>query len=125
MSHLPPLLRSIRGVLFPNNNPGKPTLFPPSSDAELAALRQRAAASLLGLLPQGVCRVYFGSPAAATSATEPKQRMVDDMEGLLMVLDDEYCNKHLMYSVLELVLVRLLPELSDKGVVELWDERLG
>lgn len=72
-----------------------------------------------------MCRVYFGSPAAATSATEPKQRMVDDMEGLLMVLDDEYCNKHLMYSVLELVLVRLLPELSDKGVVELWDERLG
>lgn len=51
--------------------------------------------------------------------------MVDELEGLLVVFDDEYCNKHLMYSVLELLLVRLMPEISDKGVVELWDERLA
>lgn len=51
--------------------------------------------------------------------------MVDGVEHLLMVLSDEYCNKHLMYNVLELILVRLMPELSEKGVVELWDERLG
>lgn len=53
------------------------------------------------------------------------ERLVDEVEGMLMVLSDEYCNKHLMYSILELVLVRLMPELSDKGVEELWDERLG
>lgn len=42
-----------------------------------------------------------------------------------MVLSDEYCNKHLMYGVLELILVRLMPELAEKGVVELLEERLG
>lgn len=51
--------------------------------------------------------------------------MIDEMERLLLVLDDEYCNKHLMYSILELVLVRLMPELSEKGVTDLWEERLG
>ncbi len=123
-------------MLFPNNNPGKPSLFPPSSDAELEALRQRAAASLLALLPRSVSKVYFGrgSPASWPLGSNDggggdedadRMRMVDGMKGLLAVLDDEYCNKHLMYSVLELVLVRLLPELSDNGVVELWEERLG
>jgi hypothetical protein len=51
--------------------------------------------------------------------------MIDEVEGLLMILSDEYCNKHLMYGVLELVLVRLMPELAEKGVVELLEERLG
>lgn len=51
--------------------------------------------------------------------------MLDELDSLLSVVEDEYCNKHLLYSVLELLLVRLMPELSEKGVVELWEERLG
>ncbi|KAL3964662.1 hypothetical protein ACCO45_001666 [Purpureocillium lilacinum] len=50
--HLSPALRSLRGVLFPNNAPGTPSLFPPSSDAELRALRRRAASSS-GPRPEG------------------------------------------------------------------------
>lgn len=91
-------------------------MFPPSSSDELRALRRRAASALWGLLPRGVARVYFGGDDDGA---------VDELEGLLMVFDDEYCNKHLMYGVLELLLVRLMPEISDKGVVELWDERLA
>jgi hypothetical protein len=30
-----------------------------------------------------------------------------------------------MYGVLELVLVRLMPELAEKSVTELWEERLS
>lgn len=105
-------------MLFPNNAPGKSTLAPPSSDDEFVALRKRAAGALLGLLPTGVAKVYLGS-------TKGDGAMEDGMEDLLMVLNDEYCNKHLMYSVLELILVRLIPELSEKGVGELWEERLG
>ncbi|KAJ6780735.1 hypothetical protein PWT90_04298 [Aphanocladium album] len=116
-SHLPGVLRTLRGVLFPNNAPGKSSLAPPSSDEEFVALRKRAAGALLGLLPASVARVYFGGVSAAA------QR--DGMEELFMVLNDDYCNKHLMYSVLELILVRLMPELSEKGVGELWEERLG
>jgi hypothetical protein len=56
---------------------------------------------------------------------QDEERMVDQVESLLMVFSDEYCNKHLVYGVLELVLVKLMPELIDKGVEELWEERLG
>ncbi len=45
--------------------------------------------------------------------------------GVLELFSDAYCNKHLMYSCLELVLVRLMPELAERGVQELWDERLS
>lgn len=56
---------------------------------------------------------------------ERDEVMVDEVDKILAVLDDEYCNKHLLYGVLELILVRLMPELTEKGVEELWDERLG
>lgn len=129
-SNLPPLLRTLRGVLFPNNAPGKTTLFPPSSEAELQALRHRAAKSLWGLLPKGVGRLYFGGRLWRRSAESEgdlsdDEDLVDEMERLLLVLDDEYCNKHLMYSILELLLARLMPELTEKSVTELWEERLG
>ncbi|KGQ00730.1 hypothetical protein PAAG_12608 [Paracoccidioides lutzii Pb01] len=56
----------------------------------------------------------------------------DDQEELLLsaierdILDlfaDTYCNKHLMYSIIETVLVKLLPEISELGVTELMAER--
>ncbi|PGH17334.1 hypothetical protein AJ79_01218 [Helicocarpus griseus UAMH5409] len=56
----------------------------------------------------------------------------DDHESLLLsavehdILDifaDTYCNKHLMYAIIETVLVKLLPELSEHGVAELMAER--
>ncbi|KAK5990058.1 hypothetical protein PT974_08321 [Cladobotryum mycophilum] len=141
---LPPILRSLRGALFPNNSPGTSTLVAPSSEEELSALRRRAARAVWGLLPKGVSRAYFGgrpwrrggsgsesganaavAAAAAAAAKDEDETLLDDLESLLMVVGDEYCNKHLMYSVLELILVRLMPELSDKGVVELWEDRLG
>lgn len=138
--HLPGVLRNLRGILFPNNAPGTTSLFAPSSEDELRALRRRAATSLGGLLPQTVGRLYFGGRLSRQTAAEAgahagageKRRddddhdvIVDGIEALLMILSDEYCNKHLMYGILELVMVRLLPELAEKGVVELMDERLG
>ncbi|KAL1852819.1 hypothetical protein Daus18300_012063 [Diaporthe australafricana] len=56
----------------------------------------------------------------------PDARIISEIEtGILDVFSDPYCNKHLMYGALELVLVRLVPELAEKGVVELWEERLN
>lgn len=56
----------------------------------------------------------------------PDARIISEIEtGILDVFSDPYCNKHLMYGALELVLVRLVPELAEKGVVELWEERLS
>lgn len=75
-------------------------------------------------------RLYFGGRLWRRSAESEgdlsdDEDLVDEMERLLLVLDDEYCNKHLMYSILELLLARLMPELTEKSVTELWEERLG
>lgn len=68
------------------------------------------------------------------STEQQKQKVVDDDDEhiiseieteILDVFSDAYCNKHLMYSALELILVRLMPELATTGVVELWEERLS
>ncbi|KAM7204042.1 PXA domain containing protein [Naviculisporaceae sp. PSN 640] len=231
---LPPLLRNVRGALFPNNMPGTPTLTPPSSELELRALRRRCARAIwTNLVPsRRVGRLYFGGngagagapslsdeaftpqqsrtaprngggrggsgqqglgqgttnandqankgdggkdrkkqkekekdkekqgknpyPAAssqidektpvggATDSTKKKnpdkglkldeekgeeededELILQDIEqGILDVFSDEYCNKHLIYSLLELILVRLMPELAEKGITELWSERV-
>jgi len=96
-------------------------------------LKRRAASAVWDLLPRGVGRMYLGGrlplPIGLSrddqEEGEGDEEMIDQVEGILSVLDDEYCNKHLLYSVLELTLVRLLPEISEKGVEELWDERLS
>ncbi|KAI2630960.1 PXA domain-containing protein [Hypoxylon sp. NC1633] len=211
-ARLPPLLRAVRGAVFPNNAPGVPSLIPPSSDEQLAALRRRCASALLALVPKRVGRLYYGSstwpwstrsastresassrsgPSKASSnktthnnnsdtgeevarvrltdegksvrdshATltpesskrqfgetgvrpaevggnlqadmcdedrdEDENRILSEIEsGILDVFSDPYCNKHLVYGILELVLVRLMPELAEKGVIELWAERLN
>jgi len=43
----------------------------------------------------------------------------------LNIFDDRYCNKHLMYGIVELMLVRLIPEMAEKGVEELLADRLS
>ncbi|KAK3333647.1 PXA domain-containing protein [Cercophora scortea] len=203
---LPPLLRNVRGALFPNNMPGTSTLKAPSSDAELRALRRRCASALWALVvPQQPVarRLYHGRRRSSSSsglteesttneearATTTPLNMGDDDQrsapkngadgngngngnghkqlhnvdeqpeepnnaanllggggtttttaaavddddehilaeietSILDLFDDAYCNKHLVYSIIELVLVRLMPELAEKGVVGLWAERL-
>ncbi|KAI5868020.1 PXA domain-containing protein [Durotheca rogersii] len=212
-TRLPPLLRAARSAVFPNNAPGTPSLIPPSSDEQLAALRRRCASALLALVPRGVGSLYYGSstwpwssiwaspqrsaiwrsgPRTASSNSaahsnntkatgeevarvrladegesakrghatltpgskrqfgetgvrptkaggdhqdqadmcyegdEDDDRILSQIEtGILDVFSDPYCNKHLVYGILELVLVRLMPELTEKGVIELWEERVS
>lgn len=42
---------------------------------------------------------------------------------LLDLLADEYCNKHLVYSIIETVLARVLPELTERSVEDLMEDR--
>ncbi|KAH6653909.1 hypothetical protein BKA67DRAFT_264129 [Truncatella angustata] len=188
---LPPLLRSIRAALFPNNAPGASSLVAPSSEQELVELKRRCASAIWAAVPKSVGRLYYGSlsfwqssnesspntpqhednastsrsgslnhkgsksslkshnvsdvsPASCeTTATqasgaerinqtpssstsdEEEDRILSEIEtGILDLFSDAYCNKHLVYGMLELILVRLMPELADKGIIELWEERL-
>ena len=54
-----------------------------------------------------------------------EQSALGDIERELDIWSDAYLNKHVAYSVLELVLVRVLPELADESVSSLVRGRLG
>ena len=69
------------------------------------------------MLPSPVCRLVFG--------TEDTEGWVSEIAGELDVWGDGYLNKHLGYALLELVVVRVLPELAEKGPEELLRARLG
>jgi len=71
---------------------------------------------VLSLLPGRIQDVYFGAN------TEVR---VQEVEDVLDMFGDSYLNKHLLYGVVELIVVRLLPELGETGVEELLAERLG
>ncbi|EFX00336.1 hypothetical protein CMQ_7338 [Grosmannia clavigera kw1407] len=109
---LPALLRSMRSAVFPGNKFGAtpPTLVAPANAHEEKALRRRTA--------EAVWAVANGNRAASEAT-------LADIDGVLDVFSDAYCNKHLLYGLLEAILVRLLPEMADTGVLGLWEERLS
>lgn len=154
---LPPLLRTLREALFPNNAPAPPRVAP--SPEEELAIKCRAAQAVLAATPAAVRPRLFGRAGATTipssttssasthAAAAPSSSSAssigdergsgrdepqsdDDVqrrqvERLLDVLGDPYLNKHLVFGLIELVVVRLLPELGEKGVDALMEERLG
>ena len=42
---------------------------------------------------------------------------------LLDLFGDAYCNKHLVYAIIETVVAKVLPELSERSVSELMEDR--
>lgn len=44
-------------------------------------------------------------------------------DDLLDLFADEYCNKHLIYSIIETVLSKVLPELTERSVLDLMEDR--
>jgi hypothetical protein len=112
---LPVLLRTVRATLFPNNALG-PTRLPPS-DGEARAIKRHCAASLLSLVPPKLASAYF--------ASQKSEVQLAAIEETLSCLDDAYLNKHLIFQIIELIVVRLVPELGEQGVRELIEERIG
>ncbi|KAF2875544.1 PXA domain-containing protein [Massariosphaeria phaeospora] len=112
---IPILLRTVRTGLFPNNNLVPPRQSP--SDEEVRKIKRRCATALLDLLPASMAAAFF--------ATENPLEKLRRVEQLLDCLDDAYLNKHLVFQIVELIVLRLVPELGERGVQELMDERLG
>lgn len=117
-SILPPLLLNLRIALFPGNAQGPPALEPPSSEERLQ-IRRRCAEAILSLVPPLVSRVYFN----VDEDKEGEDEMLRQVEDILDVFGDVYCNKHLVYNILELIIVRLVPELGESTPSELLSER--
>jgi hypothetical protein len=107
-------LRTTRAGLFPNNTLAPPRVVP--SQEEQLLIRRRCAETVLSLVPAKVQDIYFGPGT---------ERRVKEVEEGLDIFGDSYCNKHLLYGVVDLIIVRLIPELGEKGVEELLAERLS
>ncbi|KAF7453229.1 PXA domain containing protein [Pyrenophora tritici-repentis] len=112
---LPVALRTLRATLFPSNTLGPPREMP--TDEEAKVIKHRCAATLLDLVPSKVAAGFF-----ASSEHEDQVRQIED---ILSCLDDTYLNKHFVFQVVELIVLRLFPELGDQGVKDLLEERIS
>ena len=113
-SLLPQILLDTRLTLFPNNSLG-PSAPPNPSAEEQIAIREQAAHAVLSLIPPVVARTFF--------ASSDEKSWVQQVEEMLDVFGDARFNIYWIYAILELVLVRLMPELAEKGWSELLVER--
>jgi hypothetical protein len=116
-AHVPPLLRTIRRTLFPNNTfrPSAPPL--PPTPSERHAIKLRCATAILDAMPPLLRSTYLSEGR--------REAQMREIEGWLDVLGDAYLNKHLVFAVLELLVVRVMPELAEMGPGELLAERAG
>ncbi|KAH8707608.1 PXA domain-containing protein [Phaeosphaeriaceae sp. PMI808] len=110
---VPAILRTLRATIFPNNALGPPRQ-PPSEDGA-KELKRCCATSLLNLIPSKLAAVFF--------ATQEYDLQLVNIEEMLSCLDDSYLNKHLIFQIVELIVLRLVPELGERGVRELMEER--
>jgi len=119
-AYIPKLLRIVRATLFPNNAPGPPRRIPDA--AEIVAIKRKCAETIVTILPPALGARYFSVTAGKE---ERNEALISEVEGLLGVLGDAYMNRHLVFGILSLVVVRLVPEMEVKGVGELMRERVG
>lgn len=112
---LPVVLRTVRATLFPNNGMGPARQIP--TGEETKEIKRRCAASLLGLLPPKMAVAFF--------ASDSKVIQHQQVEEILECLEDTYLNKHLVFQILELIVLRLAPELEQQGIRDLMEERTG
>ncbi|KAI7341314.1 hypothetical protein KC315_g202 [Hortaea werneckii] len=100
---LPTVLRAIRTAVFPDNAMA-PARVPPTSE-ETLQIKRECARVIVEAVPDAVRTRYF--------ATKDKETMRRDVEDRLDLFADPYVNKHLLVAALDLIVVRLFPELAD------------
>lgn len=100
---LPTVLQAVRSALFPDNVLA-PARVPPTSD-EVVQIKRECAQAIVEAMPDVVSSRFF--------ATTDEDLMREDVEvELLDLLADVYVNKHLVVSAVDLIAVRLFPELG-------------
>ncbi|KAL6709310.1 hypothetical protein ACN47E_001717 [Coniothyrium glycines] len=112
---VPTALRTVRATLFPNNGLGSPRQIPSNEEAQ--QIKERCATTLLNLLPPKL--------AAAVFATGDRALQHHEIWEMLSCLDDAYMNKHFIYQIVELVVLRLIPELGSRSIEDLLEERIN
>lgn len=107
------VLASSRAALFPSGSMGPPRPYP--TREEQVAIREAAVQALLQRIPTLLKRHYFG--ANEHEWREPIERHLD-------LFGEREVNRHLVYQILELVVVRLVPEIGETKIYKLMAERV-
>ncbi|KAL4953416.1 PXA domain-containing protein [Aspergillus filifer] len=70
-------------------------------------------------------KAFASDPSGSDGGADLEESLlVEAVEcDILDLFADEYCNKHLIYSIIETVLAKLLPELSECSIAELMEDR--
>ena len=100
---LPTALLAIRSALFPDNALA-PMRQPPTA-AEVVEIKRECATTIVETIPAPIRSRYF--------ATKDRDEMRQDVESMLELFQDPFINKNLIISAVELIVVRLFPELGD------------
>ncbi|KAL2350907.1 PXA domain-containing protein, partial [Cryomyces antarcticus] len=108
------LLLTMRTSLFPHNSLA-PARVPPTP-AEALVIKRRCASTIVDAIPAPLASRLFGTGDVEAVRLEVEER--------LDVLGDSYLNKHLLFALVELLVVRLLPEMGEQGVRDLMELRL-
>lgn len=121
------------------------------SPSEIAVIKRQCATDILSLIPESIARAFFRGSAEnqandyttnyrkesdhndipPLTSKDSSQDSSADTEDLLEAIEsdllepfsDAYCNKHLIYAIIELVLIKLIPELSEQSVSSLMEDR--
>lgn len=100
---LPSVLQATRSALFPNN--ALAAARQPPTAAELREIKRVCAETIIQSVPMVVRTRFF--------AAENEEAIREDLQGILDLFADPYINKHLIVSAVELIVVRLFPELAE------------
>jgi len=103
---LPRILQATRSALFPENALAPPRQAPTS--ARVLEVKRECAAAIVEIMPHFVRTRFF--------ATRDLDPMRQDVEVTLDLFGDEFLNRHLVVSAVELLVVRLFPELGEDVV---------
>ncbi|KAG0636255.1 hypothetical protein HOY80DRAFT_978573 [Tuber brumale] len=109
------ILRSARSTLFPASPEPLRTHPTPKEKARIKCTAEEA---IWEAIPSTIRKVYFG-----TDDKEEGLPVVGEM--LLKTVQDKEINKHLLYNLLDLIVGKLIPELTEEGPAELRRSRVG
>jgi hypothetical protein len=101
---LPAALQAIRRAIFPDDALG-PARVPPAGD-EVVAIRRECARVIIEVIPAFVRGKYFATDDVAAMRAD-----VEESLGLLFA--DPFVNKHLVVEMVELIFLRLFPEIGE------------
>lgn len=135
-SSAPPPPYNGDGTCSSNSSPSLVTSSPlpsPSAHHESSQEGKGNLAPSHSPLPSTPCPVGCGHLAAERLRTDDnpyagidweEQHLLDIIEcDFLDLFADEYCNKHLVWSIIETVLAKALPEMAERSVEDLLEDR--